>query len=259
MNYIDKKAIINQPSIIKNNVYIGSHSIIGPYVEIDDDTWIDSHVTVKGNTIIGKKNKIYKFTSIGDEPQYIRSYNKNNKLIIGNNNIIREKTSIHKSASSKITNRTIIGNNNYFMVNSHIAHDCFIGNNIIFSNGVSLAGHVKIHDYAHLSGLVGVHQYVHLGAYSFAGGGSIICKDVLPYTLVAGYPAKVKKINIIGLKRLNFTEESIKYLKKIYRLIFKSNLTVKQILLYLELEEEFINERNVIIKFLRSSRRGIVR
>jgi len=256
--YIDKTAIIKQPTTIAKDVYIGAYSIIGPHVKIDTGTWIDSHVIIKGQSVIGKNNSFFKFSNIGDKPQYINNQNKNNTLFIGDNNTFRENTSVHKG-TTRNNGATIIGNNNYFMANSHIAHDCLIGNNIIFSNGVSVAGHVTIGDFVNISGLVGIHQYVYIGAYSFAAGGTIIYKDVLPFTLVAGYPAKTKKLNLIGLKRHKFKKKNILYLKQMYKLIFKSELTIKQILYKLELEDLKFKEQALIIEFLKTSKRGITR
>lgn len=258
MIYIDKTSKIIEPVTFEGPIHIGPYSIIGPNVTLGKNTWIDSHVIIKGLCNIGNNNKFFKFSNIGDEPQYINNMCQESKLIIGNDNVFREGVSVHKG-SSKNNGATIIGNKNYFMVNSHIAHDCLIGNNIIFSNNVSIAGHVVIDDFVNLSGFVGVHQYVYMGMYSFAAGGSIIYKDVLPFTLVAGYPAKTKKLNLIGLKRNNFSKYDIIDLKKIYKLIFKSKLTIVQILLKLKLEEEHFKKQDIIIKFLQSSKRGIAR
>lgn len=258
MIYIDKTAKIIEPVMLDRSIHIGPYSIIGPNVTIGKNTWIDSHVIIKGVCSIGNNNKFFKFSNIGDEPQYIDNTCHESKLIIGHDNVFREGVSIHKG-TSKNNGATIIGNKNYFMVNSHVAHDCLIGNNIIFSNNVSVAGHVIIDDFVNLSGFVGVHQYVYMGMHSFAAGGSIIYKDVLPFTLVAGYPAKTKKLNLIGLKRHNFGKDDIIDLKKIYKLIFKSKLTVWQILSQLESEKEYFKKQDVIIKFLHSSKRGIAR
>lgn len=258
MIYIDKTAKIIEPVNIEKNVCIGPYSIIGPNVTIGKNTWVDSHVVIKGLCTIGNNNKFFKFSSIGDEPQYINNICQESKLIIGHDNIFREGVSIHKG-TSKNNGATIIGNKNYFMVNSHIAHDCLIGNNIIFSNNVSVAGHVIIDDFVNLSGFVGIHQYVYMGMHSFAAGGSIIYKDVLPFTLVAGYPAKTKKLNVIGLKRHNFNNDEIMDLKKIYTLIFKSKLTIFQILSKLKHNNTSFKKQDIIIKFLQSSKRGITR
>lgn len=258
MKNIDKTAIIKSPCKIDNSVHIGAYSIIGPNVQIGKNTWIDSHVIIQGECFIGNNNKFFKFSNIGDEPQTIKNKNIKNSLFIGHNNIFREGTSVHKG-TTRNNGLTSIGNNNYFMVNSHIAHDCLLGNNITFANNVSIAGHVTIGDFVNLSGFVGIHQYVCIGDYSFAAGGSIIYKDIFPFTLVAGYPAKTRKLNLIGLKRQNFKKYNILYLKKIYKLIFKSNLTINQIINYLNTEKDTCKEKEIIIKFLKLSKRGITR
>jgi len=255
---IDKTAIIKEPVYIGKNVSIGAYSIIGPNVKIGNNNYIDSHVIIKGKTIIGNNNKFFSFSQIGVEPQCKNDIYLNNKLIIGNNNIFRECTSIHKG-TTRNNGTTFIGNNNYLMVNSHIAHDCLIKNNIVFSNGASAAGHVTIDSFVTISGFVGINQYTHIGKYSFATGGTIIRKDVLPYVIVSGYPAKTKSINVIGLKRRNFNIETITNLKKIYRLIFNTTHTIPNILIKLNGLKDNIKEKNIIINFLKSSKHGITR
>jgi len=258
MTYIDKTAIIRHPSKIANNVYIGAYSIIGPNVEIGQNTWIDSHVIINSNSIIGNNNKFFKFSCIGGDPQSIKNNNNENKLIIGNNNTFREHCSIHKG-TTRYNGATIIGNNNYFMVGVHIAHDCLLGNKIIFANNVSIAGHVSIGNYVNISAFTCVHQYVCIGDYSFLAANSLVYKDIFPFTISAGQPAKAKKLNLIGLKRNNFDDNKLIYLKKIYKIIFKSNLTIKQIKNYINKNNDNKKEKSIIIKFFNFSCRGIAR
>lgn len=258
MIYIDKTAIIKQPCLIGDDVFIGAYSIIGPEVKISKNNWIDSHVIINGKCIIGENNKFFKFAHIGGDPQSIKNINKNNSLIIGCNNVFREGSSIHKGTTTN-NGTTIIGNNNYIMINSHIAHDCILSNNIILANNVSVAGHVKIGNFTNISGFVGVHQFVNIGDYSFIAASSVIYKDVFPFTIVSGNPAKLKKLNIVGLKRQKFDEKTILYLKKIYKLIFRTNITLNEIKIYLESENFFCKEKEIILKFLNSSKRGIIR
>lgn len=255
---ISKNVIIKKPCIIKKNVFIGDFSIIGPNVIINENNWIDSHVIINKGSIIGKNNKFFKFSNIGDEPQCIKNKNKQNLLIIGNNNTFRENSTIHKG-SIKNNGKTIIGDNNYFMSNSHIAHDCVIGNNSILANNVSIAGHVKIGNFVNISGFVGIHQNSYVGDYSFIAGGSIIFKDVFPFTVISGNPARVKKLNIIGMKRKNFEKNKILYIKKIYKLIFKTNLTIKEIINYLNEKKQNNEIDKIILNFLNFSKRGITR
>ncbi|HFL8824271.1 MAG TPA: acyl-ACP--UDP-N-acetylglucosamine O-acyltransferase [Candidatus Azoamicus sp. OHIO1] len=258
-NKISRKAIIINPVKIGKNVIIGPYSIIGPNVTLGDNIQIDSHVTIKGETIIGCKNRFFKFSCIGEEAQHLNNiYNSRSKLIIGDNNTFREYTTIHKG-TTRNNSCTIIGNNNYFMIGVHIAHDCLIGNNIIFANKASIAGHVTIDDYANISGFVGIHQHVYIGTHSMIAGGSIVYKDVLPFVVVAGYPAKTKKLNIIGLRRRNFKNSTIEEIKKIYKIIFKSTSTIEKIILDLEILAIKDLEKKVIINFLKFSKRGIIR
>jgi UDP-N-acetylglucosamine acyltransferase len=255
---ISQHAIIDPSVKIGKNVYIGPFTVIGPEVTIGDNTWIGPHVVLKGVTNIGKDNKIYQFASVGEDCQDKKYQGERTELHIGDNNTFREGCTIHRGTKQG-GGVTVIGSNNLFMVNSHVAHDCIIGNNVILANDATLAGHVKIYDYASLGGLVGVHQFCSIGAYSFAAGGTIIYKDVMPFTKVSGYPAKTYGLNTIGLERNNFSPETIEWLNKAYKIIFRSSTTVKEALETLEEMIDSCQQIKVLCDFLQSSARGIVR
>ncbi len=255
---ISDKAIIDPSAKVGANVTIGPYAIIGPNVEIGDNCSISSHAMIQGPTTIGRNNKFFQFTSIGEECQIANHNDDTTKLVIGDNNIFREGCTVHRG-SEHGKRVTTIGHNNMFMVNSHIAHDCTVGDNVVFANEASIAGHVVVGDYVTLSGKAGVHQFCHLGAYSFAAGGAIIFKDVMPYTIVAGNPAKVSGINGVGLSRNNFTQETINRLQKAYKLIFRSTLTVKTVLKELHKSADECEYVDIMAHFLETSTRGIVR
>lgn len=258
LHTISPYALVDPAAKIGRNVNIGAFTLIGANVEVGDDTWIGTHAVITGDTIIGRGNKIYQFASIGEDCQDKKYHGENSKLIIGDYNTFREGCTVHRGTEQGGWD-TVIGNNNLFMVNTHVAHDCKIGNNVVFSNGASIAGHVSVADNANLGGLVGVHQFCAIGAYSFAAGGSIIYKDVLPFTKVSGYPAKVYGLNLVGLERLGFTPSSLEYLRKAYKIIFKTSDTVKDALATLKPMIAKDNHLQLLYDFLQNSTRGIVR
>lgn len=255
---ISKQAILDPTVKLGANVHIGPFTVITGNVEIGDDTWIGPHAVIKGNTVIGKRNKIYQFASIGEDCQDKKYHGEDSKLIIGDDNTFREGCTVHRGTEQGGW-KTIIGSNNLFMVGTHVAHDCSVGNNVVFSNGASIAGHVTIGDHANLGGLVGVHQFCAVGAYSFSAGGSIIFKDVLPFTKVSGYPAKAYGLNLVGLERLGFNADAIEGLRKAYKVVFKTSDTVKDALASLKPITKGSNGVQLVYDFLEKSTRGIVR
>lgn len=255
---INSHAIIDQNAKIAKNVEIGPFTVIGKDVEIEEGTWIASNVVIQGPTKIGKHNKIYQFSSLGIECQDKKYQGEPTTLEIGDYNTFRESCTVHRGTGLG-RNSTTIGNHNLFMVNTHVAHDCIVGNHVVFSNGASIAGHVEVQDHVTLSGFVGVNQFCKIGAYSFAAGGSIIIKDVLPYMVVAGHPAKPNGINIIGLERNNFDLETIYMLKKAYKIIFISSKTVAEAISNLEPLVKDCPQIQLYIDFIEESKRGILR
>ncbi len=255
---ISSHAIVDQNAKLAKDVVVEAFSIIGKDVEIGAGTWIGPHVIIKGPTKIGKNNKIYQFSSIGVECQDKKYQGEPTTLEIGDNNVFRESCTVHRGTALG-RNATIIGSNNLFMVNTHVAHDCIVGNDIVFSNGASIAGHVEIHDHVNLSGFVGVNQFCNIGAYSFAAGGSMIIKDVLPFVIVAGHPAKVCGVNVIGLERNNFDPNTIAIIRQAYKIIFISSKTVVEAIEKLIPLAAKHPEIKMCIEFLHQSKRGILR
>ena len=222
---IHKTAIIDPKTKISSNVTIGAYSVVGPDVEIDENTIIHSHVVIFGNTKIGKNNKIYPFASIGSDPQDLKYDGEETKLIIGDNNTIREYVTINPGTVND-GGKTIIGNNCLFMISSHIAHDCLVGNNVIIANNVPLGGHVIIEDSVVIGGNSAVQQFTRIGKMAMIGGMTGVLHDVIPYGLSTGNRNSLQGLNLIGLRRAKFENKEILGLSETYKKIFATkNLT----------------------------------
>tara|TARA_A100001011_G_scaffold309233_1_gene325224 strand:- start:1296 stop:2078 length:783 start_codon:yes stop_codon:yes gene_type:complete len=245
---IDKTAIINSKAKISSNVRIGAYSFIGEDVEIGENTNIQNHVSIVGNTKIGKDNKIYPFASIGNHPQDLKFKGEKTELLIGDNNLIREYVTINPGTVGG-GGVTKIGNNCLFMVSSHVAHDCYVGNNVILANNVPLGGHAKIYDDVIIGGNSAVQQFTRIGKSAMIGGMCGVVRDVIPYGIVHGNRSILQGINIIGLRRKNFSNKIIMELNDAYKEIFKNdNLTANIENLNLELKNsELVKD---VVKFL---------
>tara|TARA_B100000767_G_scaffold139413_1_gene131736 strand:- start:349 stop:1131 length:783 start_codon:yes stop_codon:yes gene_type:complete len=222
---IHKTAIIDSKAKISSSVKIGPYSIIGPHVEIEEDTVIQSHVNIVGNTFIGKGNKIYPFASIGNDPQDMKYQGEETKLIIAENNVIREYVTINPGTKQG-GGLTKIGSNNLIMISAHIAHDCIVGNNIVIANSAAIAGHAEIEDYVIIGGNCGVQQFARIGKMAMIGGMTGVSRDVIPYGLSTGNRNYLNGINIVGLRRSKTSNKEIIGLTDAYKEIFKTeNLT----------------------------------
>ena len=255
---IHKSVIISETAKISDNVEIGPFSIIGDHVEIGEGTRINSHVVINGPTIIGSENHIYQFTSIGDDPQDKKYRGESTRLKIGNRNTIREYCSISRGTTQD-KSLTTIGDDNWIMAYVHIAHDCQVGNNIIFANSATLAGHVHVGDWAIFAGFTGAHQFCHIGAHSFIGMNSLTNKDIPAYTMASGQPVTPRGVNTEGLKRRNFSSEEINNIKNAYRILYRSELTLAQAISELEKLVENQPELLIFLESLKQSDRGIIR
>lgn len=253
---IHETAIIDPSANIANNVHIGPYSIIGPYVEIGEGTWIGPHVVIQGPTRIGRDNKIYQFASVGEAPQDLKFKGEKTWLEIGDRNVFRECCTINRGTAQDNA-LTKIGNDNLFMAYVHIAHDCVIGDNNIFANNASLAGHVVVEDYVNLGGFSGVFQRCRLGSHSFIVTNSVVIKDVPPYVKVAGNFAKPYGLNTVGLQRRGFNEEAMTELRRAYKVIYRQGLTLSDALS--ALEKVSVPEVQRMKQFIESSIAGIVR
>jgi len=255
---IHSTAIVAPEANIQKGVEIGPYSIIGPDVQIGKDTIIGPHVVIEGQTEIGDNCHIFQFVSIGAVPQDLKFGGEQCKVIIGKNNTIREFVTIHSSTSADI-GMTYIGDNNLLMAYCHVAHNCKLGNNIVMANAANLAGHIHIEDYAIIGGLTGIHQFTRIGCHSIIGGASAVVQDVPPYLTVSGNRVKPYGLNLIGLKRRGFKEETIKALKKAYRIIFRSSLLLSVALERVKEDVEDLPEVRHFVEFIENAKRGICR
>lgn len=257
---IHPTAIIHKEANIGNNVTIGPYSVIGAGVSIGQDTVIGNSVTITGNTSIGLNNKIFHSSSIGEAPQDKKYNDEDTKLIIGNNNTIREFCTINRGTTQD-KGETIIGDDNWIMAYSHIAHDCIIKNNCILANASNIAGHVEIDDFAILGGFTGVHQFCKIGSHVITAVGTVVYKDIPPYIIAAGNDSHTRPngINIEGLKRRGFSKEAISGIKKGYKIIYREGNSIEDAISQLHNLSKEVAEVALYIDFISKSQRGLVR
>ena len=240
---IHKTAVIDPKAKLHSSVKVGPYSVIGAKVEIDENTEVQSHVSIVGNTKVGKNNKIYPFASIGNDPQDLKFQGEKTKLEIGNNNKIREYVTINPGTKGG-GGITKLGNNCLIMVSAHIAHDCFVGDNVILANNVPLGGHAHIEDNVIIGGNSAVHQFTRVGRSAMIGGMCGVVRDIIPYGIAHGNRSILQGLNLIGLRRKNIPNKDIKILSDAYKEIFKNeNLTENLNNLSKELRQyELVNE-----------------
>ena len=255
---IHPTAIIAPDAELAEGVEIGPYTVIGPDVHIGKNTIISPHVVIEAHTDIGEGCRIFQFASIGVQPQDLKFRGEATRVVIGNYNTIREFVTIHRATMSDI-GVTIMGDHNLIMAYCHIAHNCKLGHHIIMVNAANLAGHIHVEDYAIIGGLTGIHQFTRIGAHCIIGGASAISKDVAPYLLVSGNRAKTHGLNLIGLKRRGFKENTIRALKEAYRLVFRSALLLHTALEKVRNEVEDCPEVRHFVEFIEQSKRGICR
>ena len=251
-------SIIDPSAVIHESVEIGPFCLIGPGVEIDAETKIESHVILKGPTKIGKRNHIFQFSTVGDGSPDKKYNNEPTKLVIGDDNIIREGVTIHRGTIQD-RGETLIGNRNLIMAYSHIAHDCVLGDDIVLTNQAALAGSVKVGDGAILGGYAIVHQFCSIGSYSFCAMGTSVNKDVPAYVKVRGNPAKPFGINTTGIKRLGYSKEVIESLRSAYRSVYRKKLTIEEAMVDLSEMRNKYDEVNNFLISIEESTRGISR
>ena len=255
---IHPTAIISNKAALHETVEVGPYSVIGDGVTIGKNTVIGSHVVIEGTTDIGDNCRIFQFAAIGALPQDLKFRGEDCPVIIGNNNIIREFVTIHKATSADIA-KTVIGNSNLLMAYCHVAHNCKLGDNIVLANGVNLAGHIHIDNFAIVGGMSGIHQFTRIGPHAFIGGASAVAQDVPPYVSAAGNRAKLYGLNQVGLRRRGFSSDTIGALKKAYRIIFRSSLLLSAALEKVREEVDSLPEVDVFISFIEKAPRGICR
>ena len=257
---IHPTALVSPGAVIGNGSTIGPYSVIGEEVEIGSDCNIHNHVVITGKCRIGKKNTFHSHSVIGGLSQDLKYSSEPTFLEIGDSNNFREFVTINRGTEPD--SKTIVGSYGNFLAYSHIAHDCIVGDHVIFSNNGTLAGHVQMGDYAILGGLTAVHQFCRIGKHAITGGCSKIVQDVPPFMVADGNPAEIRSINSIGLQRRGFSQEQIKSLKDAYKIIFLRNLTISDAVTQLKEMAAQYSENSPIqelIDFILSSERGIIR
>lgn len=230
---IHPTAAIHPGAKLHPTVQVAPYATIGERVVIGAGTIIGAHATIDGWTEIGEDNKIFPGAAIGLEPQDLKYDGSVSLVKIGSRNRIREYVTINRA--TRAGEMTVIGNGNLLMAYVHVAHNCAIGDDVVIANSVSLAGHVTIESRAVIGGMLGIHQFVHIGRMAMVGGMSRVDRDVPPYMLVEGNPCRVRSLNLVGLKRAGLTSEELELLKKAFRILYRSDLTLRQALEQLEL------------------------
>jgi UDP-N-acetylglucosamine acyltransferase len=254
---ISPLAVVDPKARIGKNVTIEPFTMVYGDVEIGDDTWIASNVTIYDGARIGRNCKIFPGAVLAAVPQDLKYKGEITTAEIGDNTTIREFVTMNKGTTDKM--KTVIGSDCLVMAYAHIAHDCILGNHIILANNATLAGHVCIDDWAILEGLVAVQQFVHIGAHSFIAGGSLVRKNVPPFTKAAREPLSYVGINTVGLKRRGFSQEAINQIQDIYRILFVQNNNLKKALAEIETEIKESPFKLQIIDFIHHSPKGLMR
>ncbi len=255
---IHPTAAVHPGARIGLGVQIGAFTTIGEHVQIGSNTLIDSHVVLDGWTEIGENCRVFPFTSIGAAPQAIRYRGEETRVVIGSKNIIREFVTINRGTPEG-GGMTLLGNENFIMAYTHIAHDCKIGNQVIMANSSTLAGHISVEDCAIIGGLVAIHQFVRVGSYSIIGGATAVPQDIPPYTTASGNRAKLYGLNLVGLKRHHFPAATVSALKHAYRILFRSHLPLRKAIERAEKEVPALPEVAHLLEFVKNSKRGICR
>jgi UDP-N-acetylglucosamine acyltransferase len=251
-------ALVAAGAEIADNVEIGAYSIIGEHVRIGAGSTIGPHVVIKGRTTIGENNRFFQFSSIGEVPQDKKYAGEDTELVIGNNNTIREFCTFN-TGTIQGGGVTRIGNNNWIMAYVHIAHDCLIGNDVIMANNATLGGHVTIGDHAILSGFAGVHQYVEIGEHSFISFASHVNQSIPPYVTVSGEKARAKGVNTEGLRRHGFSPGQVQNVRRAYRTLYRSGLTLDEARDKLREMASDADEIQPLVEFLSHVERSIIR
>ncbi|MEM8831390.1 MAG: acyl-ACP--UDP-N-acetylglucosamine O-acyltransferase [Cyanobacteria bacterium P01_G01_bin.19] len=256
---IHPTAVVDDRAKLHPSVRVEPYAVIGGQVTIDANTVVGSHAIIDGLTTIGKDNQIFPGAAIGLEPQDLKYRGANSQVVIGDRNRIREYVTINRATNEG--EATILGDDNLLMAYSHIGHNCILGNEVIIANSVAIAGHVHVESMAIISGVLGIHQFVHIGKMAMVGGMSRISRDVPPYMMVEGNPAKVRSLNFTGLKRRGFSNDRIRQLKKAYSFLYLKKLTIQEAIACLS---ELANDPDIahLRKFIELSiadgRRGLI-
>ena len=251
-------ACVSPKAILDEGVVVGPFAVIEDGVRIGKNTRIDNGARIAGRTTIGADNHVFNGASVGTDPQDLKYKGEDTELVIGDRNLIREFCTINKGTITGI-GKTTIGNDNLFMAYCHVAHDCVIGNDNVFANNATLAGHVIIGSNVVVGGLSAMHQFVRVGDHVMVGGMTVLRQDAIPYTLVEGNPAVTRGLNVVGLRRRNFSQEAILEMKKILRIFCRSELSLPTAFERAKSEVTMMPETEGMIRFLEASTRGYIK
>jgi len=255
---IHPTAIVHEGAKLGADVSVGPFALIGPKVVIGDGSVIAERASITGRTVLGQRCRIYAGAAVGGDPQDLKFAGEDTEVVIGDRTVIREYATVNKGTTGG-GGLTKVGSDCMLMAYTHVAHDCKVGSGTIFANAATLAGHVTVEDFSVIGAFSGVHQFCRIGAHAYIGGYSVITQDALPYVLTVGNRARAFGINHIGLKRKNFSEETITALRRAYRLLFHSKLTTTRALARIDKDLGEIPEVVYLSSFIRSSERGIVK
>ena len=256
-------ATVHPTAIVDPKAFLGDDVSVGPYCVIDgpvtlgNGCQLKSHVVIAGNTTLGSNNVIYPFATLGEQTQDLKYQGEPTSLVIGEGNVFREHVTAHRSTAQDAPTR--IGNHGNFLAYSHIAHDCDVGDHVIFSNNGTLAGHVRVEDYAIIGGLTAVHQFCRIGQHAITGGCAKIVQDVPPFMIADGNPAVIRGVNKVGLERRGFSAGDLSALREAYKVLFRDQLNTKQAIERIANEWGEVNAIQQLIEFVNSSERGIIR
>ncbi len=258
MTHVHPSAVVSPEATLGSGVRVGPYAIIGPGVTVGRGTTVGSHALIEGVTEIGERCQIFSHVVLGTPPQILEDRSETTRLVIGDDSVIREFGSVHRG-SSKGIGATMLGRRAYIMAYAHVGHDCVLGDDVVISSQAGLAGHVEVEERAIIGGQVGIHQFVRIGKYAMVGACSAVLQDVPPFVKAQGNRAKCYGLNTVGLRRHGVSEEAVARLKKAYRLLFLSKLNTSQALEKLVEEVESCPEVEHLIRFIRTSSRGIAR
>lgn len=253
---IHRTALVDPSAELGLDVSIGPYSIVGPQVVIGDRCQLAAHVVIERNTRLGAGVKVGYGTVLGADPQDLKYRGEETWVEIGDGTILREYCTINRGTPA--TGKTTVGKRCFIMTYVHVAHDCVVGDDVILANAIQMAGHVTVDDRAIISGLVPIHQFVRVGTYAFVGGGSRVNQDVPPFTKAVGNPVHLYGLNSVGLQRAGFAPEVKLALKKAYRLVFNSHLTVSQGIARARVEIPAVAEVETFLRFIEASQRGVL-
>jgi len=254
---IHPTAVVDPEAEIAPDVVVGPYCVVGREVTIGAGCWLQNQVTICGPVKIGTGNRFHSFCSIGQQTQDLKYAGEPTYLEIGNDNCFREFVTVNRATA--IGSVTRVGNRGNFLAYSHIAHDCVVEDDVIFSNNGTLAGHVLVQSHAIIGGLTAIHQYCRIGKHAITGGCSKIVQDVPPFLIADGNPAEIRGVNVVGLERRGVPPETIRVLKESYRILYRAKLNTKQAVEELRKSFGEVVEAKELIEFIEQSERGIIR